>query len=385
MADLPVVYLDLRNDQGALKATWDDEGNVYPAYAIDLKRLERCADKVRKALSPLVAAARTGQLAACAPVLKNTAAAGHELYQALFYDAEGSGRDAAWIQEELASKTWPYRVTVRVGPRIHIPWGLVHDAPPERLGEGAGYDDYAGFWCIKHLLGTVHQRAMRRPEVRSRDAFRLFSVINEASYRAALDAVESEESSALEKLFDGGGRRVRSCAEIWSLWEREEDSVGVLYFYCHADGSRLALGPNDMLDIDSISRFRGKVDQRPRRLVFLNGCSTAVGSAGGGFLEATSDRALCGFIGTEVKVPDVFALRFGATFLHTMVNSGKPVYEVMAELRRQQWPLGLLYSLCAHPDFRVAVPQADLAPPAPIRGNFSLGHVGSQDLEGTGP
>ena len=83
------------------------------------------------------------------------------------------------------------------------------------------------------------------------------------------------------------------------------------------------------------------------RIVFLNGCHTAVGDPGGGFLEATGGSGFCGFIGTETGIPDVFALRFGSAFLCQILRGGT-VTEVMSALRAAHWPLSLVYgTYCA--------------------------------------
>ena len=80
-------------------------------------------------------------------------------------------------------------------------------------------------------------------------------------------------------------------------------------------------------------------------------------------MEATGDTGFCGFIGTEAKVPDLFAFRFAADFFGHLLYDEMTVVEIMENLRRQHFPLSLVYSTCCHPQFkikRIAGPPAAL-------------------------
>lgn len=381
MSELPLITVDLRFHEGKLKVTWNDSGMDYQPYFVDADRLKRLGTKARALLAPLVDLARRGQLAKVGPTLHALAAAGHDLFDGMFL-AESGIAEADIVRDDLANKQGAFRVLVKVDHRIHVPWGLIYDTSPEALGEGTTIDDFADFWSVKHLLTTVHYRVPVHPLPPDRDRFQVLPVLNKDSFDAALEAVSQDERTTIAELLGAPTRAAFSADEFQRRWKAATTEIGLVYFYCHADGTRLALGVTDQIDIDQLalmSRARER-GQRQTCLFFLNGCGTALGSAGGGFLEATVYPGFCGFIGTEAKVPDVFALRFGAAFLHEFLYGGQPIYEIMALLRRQHWPLSLLYGVYGHP--LLCLPPGDPVkslPPAMQR-NFSHDNVGTREM-----
>jgi hypothetical protein len=101
----------------------------------------------------------------------------------------------------------------------------------------------------------------------------------------------------------------------------------MLYFLCHADGERLALGAENLITLNDFRKIKpNRLDHHAGCLVFINGCETAVGAADGGFLKATCRPGFYGFIGTETKVPDLVALRFGVEFLREFLSSGTALF-----------------------------------------------------------
>ena len=101
----------------------------------------------------------------------------------------------------------------------------------------------------------------------------------------------------------------------------------------------------------------------------MNGCQTAIGAPNkafdDGFMEVTGQLGFCGFIGTEAKIPDLFAMRFAADFFFHLLYDEMTVGEIMDKLRRDHWPLGLVYSSCCHPLFRIRrATSAPVARPA---------------------
>ena len=96
-------------------------------------------------------------------------------------------------------------------------------------------------------------------------------------------------------------------------------------------------------------------------------------------MQATAYGGYCGFIGTEAKIPDVFALRFANAFLTRLKYTGRKAVAIMGELRRDFWPLSLAYNLSCHPDFRF-VPKANESAPALALPNFSQDPIGSEKV-----
>lgn len=383
MSKLPLVTVDLRFHEGRLKVTWNENGMDYQQYFIDADRLQRLGSKVRGRLAPLVDLARRGQLAEVGPTLRALAAAGHDLFDGLFLAESETAEAADIVREDLANKQGGFRVLVKVDHRIHVPWGLIYDASPDALGEGTTIDDYADFWSVKHLLTTVHHRVRPRPELPDRDRFQVLPVLNKDSFEAALDAVSADEKATIADLLGGPAQAVFSTTELRRRWMTGAAEIGLIYFYCHANGNSLALGVTDQINTDDLARMSPRTrGHRQPSLFFLNGCGTALGSAGGSFLEATTVRAgFCGFIGTEAKVPDVFALRFGAAFLHEFLYGGQPIYEIMASLRGQHWPLSLLYGVYGDPLLRLPPSAAVKALPPAMQRNFSHDNVGTREMD----
>jgi hypothetical protein len=137
--------------------------------------------------------------------------------------------------------------------------------------------------------------------------------------------------------------------------------IGLLYFFCHASATALALGPEEMIESSDLFLMLSGANRPPGIsgcLVLINGCSTAVGASSGDFLLATAQPGLCGFVGTETDVPDIFALRFSLGLIHLLFR-GLTLGEAMLRMYRDHFPLSLVYGLYAHPSFRM---EQDAAP-----------------------
>jgi hypothetical protein len=123
----------------------------------------------------------------------------------------------------------------------------------------------------------------------------------------------------------------------------------------------------------------GEPESNWTALGILNGCSTAVGKDCQSFIEALSRDGFCGFLGTESEIPNVFALRFGSAFLNRLLVSGHPLVQVVDELRREHWPLSLLYGLYGYPLLQI-VPSAGGTAIIGCPANFSRGPLGAAAL-----
>jgi hypothetical protein len=244
-------------------------------------------------------------------------------------------------------------------------------------GDDPSVTDAQEFWALKYSISTLYS-GMKVIEVADRPRpqaeFCLLSVLDEKELEAVKAVLDDEEKRFLARLL---GRPVGG-AYTWRASKRCWDDIGerdsVLYVFCHADGTKLLLPPDDKIDVVEFSmNFEKRFNQRRRSsghqggptrptycLCFLNGCSTAAGRFDNSFLTVTARPGFCGFIGTEARVPIEFAGRFGLAALYYLVEKGLAVQEVIDRLRRQHWPLGLLYSNFAHPGFHIE-PAADPA------------------------
>jgi hypothetical protein len=312
-------------------------------------------------------------------ILRDLAFEGRGLYRALFRSIDEYNTIPLAVQKWLSDIGEPCRIDVTVDGFIHVPWGLIFEGDPSQLpanAEGVYVTGYDGFWCLKYLLACMYHRITPRA---GRRTFRLFPVFHEKEFSVASKQIPPDELTALNNLFGAYGKALHDRRDLLDAWRSAGDSNRILFFYCHANGRMLALNESDLI---STYDFQGDLDyanDAPNAiaLTFLNGCSTAVVEERKGFLEATSQRGFCGFIGTETKVPNVYALRFGAALVQCFLESGWSLVDVMDAMRRLHWPLSLVYGLYGYSELRAARdPEAAQWPPSAIP-NFSLGPMGA--------
>jgi hypothetical protein len=367
-----------------LKVTWQEEVS-WPAYFIDRSQVKLISQDIRKSLTELVVDAKDNKGRLGARLLREVAQNGNRLHQALFRAVEG--RDHAKdVEDELAGRSGSDRITFHNEDLIHVPWGLVYDGSANVLptdGPVRDVGSYVDFWCLKHWVTTtyirVEPRGLSTPS--AVHAFRLLPVLNKSVFERVLMHLSEPELRVLKAL-KGFQQPIYSSDNFFDDWAKHGEDVGLLYFYCHADGTRLSLGSDDLIPVERLGEELARKARGPARpvcLVFLNGCATAVGADAGGFLEATGGRGLCGFIGTETRVPDLFAKRFALAFFHQFFIKGKPIYEALDTLRRKHWPLGLLYGVYCYPLLRV-IPDAESVMDDCFDSNLCTVDLGTEEL-----
>jgi hypothetical protein len=353
------------------KIVWNYRNHPALPYYIPISILKDRATEVRVAMQQLIdkGMMADGYLGSCGAELRELAVAGHKLYKALF--RTGYGYDASIIQdwlrkekETLDAQGKRAQISFVVDSLAHIPWGLIYDGPVESLSGDPVQDAieyYEDFWCLKFLLTSVYRRV--HPEwlagSGSSGPNEFLSVLDRSAFDKAAKYLAQPQEKILEWIESRFGRGVEASEDFFRVWQSKGERYRLLYFYCHANRTSLALGPDDLI---SMSDFRDgtvipRSTQQSTCVVFLNGCNTAVGDPEGAFLVATGDFLFCGFIGTETKVPDVFALRFGLAFLYCFLHEGWPIFQVMDYLRRQHWPIALTYSTYCQPLLSFAAAQ----------------------------
>jgi hypothetical protein len=378
------IAIDVDADGGnQLKVKWRRDLPWGKAYSVSRGMLVEFSDRVRGRLDTLVTAAMNGRVRSGGALLKELAVAGHRLYSALFHAVGDSGR-AASIRRRLEGLSGEHQITVSMGTPLHIPWGLMYEDDPKYLsGEenDVEFDHYRSFWCIKYGVASVYH--LIDPEASdeplSNERLRVHAIANGAVLARTAPLLAECGAPLWQWIVDRFGQPMYSQQDWLARWAAEYEEVVVLYFYSHADGGRIglerdAISAND-LALDLAQR---QLSSRVPCLVFLNGCATAVGSPTGGFLEATAGERFCGFIGTEASIPEVYALRFGAAFLHAFLNGEGTVVEIMDSLRRKHWPLSLLYNVYCVPTLRLSqtAPAADRL----LVGNFCDYSLGTRGI-----
>lgn len=388
---MELVVLDVKSssDDSTLKILWRYQGQDFPAYFVDRKPIINAGNEIRSTLKTLVQDALVhnvmNEIPRCGSILKELAEKGWTLYRRLFLnDVTGIPKKVQDWLKELGQTQQTIQLKVIVDNRIHIPWGLIYDKDPSSLSGNpaeTAFELFKNFWCIKLALSCLHKRIL--PYLNDRkdpNLFRVLPVFNKTCFNEALAHLSEEEkvvATSVLKVFESP---VHTKTELLSQWQTIRASLGILFFYCHANQTRLALG-QDELDIDEFRTELRHADwslKGPTSFAFLNGCSTAVGDPGGGFLEATGGPGFCGFIGTETEIPDLFALRFSLAFMYDFFYEGMSVFETIAHLRKQHWPISLLYS--NYCDSRLCVEKlgAQQAIADILNRNFSTLPVGSK-------
>ncbi len=371
-ADLPAikVFVSETKSEAARKVLWVPEDDNWPSYVIDIDLVNRKAAEARKALTSFVKQCmnqQAGGVARSGKQLKELAERGRDLYEAIFLDKNG-GPAIPRLQTWVRGLAGTHRINVVVEDRTHVPWGLVYDGDPSKLTgapEDVDISLFGDFWCLKYLVSALYNRMSLKGlgGSKSVDLYHLLSAIHQEVFAAAEQSLEEPERKVLDWLraqFTGTRAfKIFSKRDLLSQWSESRNDVDMLFFYCHADGTSIAFSNTDKLTMDDITlKLRREAAGEPLSpcLVFLNGCSTASGDPTGGFLEATGGEGFCGFIGTEAEVPDLFALRFGLAFLYHFLLEDAPVYLIMDRLRREHWPLSLVYSTYCYPMLRVTKP-----------------------------
>jgi hypothetical protein len=365
--------------QGSLKIVWSVNA-LLAQYEISEQNLNDHAALVRDQLEKLVKSKMAG--APIGPILKDLARAGRHLYDELFKgtDFEGEPRKA---KRWMAAAEQPLFINITVNTFTRIPWGLLYNGDPAEIPDNADPADlanYGGFWCLKYLISCLHQRIKDVPELRPE--FRVFPVIHKREYDKVHAELTLAEQTRIGKLFEGFGGGIDTSRDLYAKWKDAGGIDRILMFYCHASGASLALSATDSVSTADFSTYLDFVDQWPDNvtLTFLNGCSTAVGQATKGFLEATGQRGFMGFVGTEAKVPNVYALRFGVEFLQCFLNTGWPLVNVMDAMWRLHWPLSLLYGLNGYSDLKLRRTGVVTQWPAVACGNFSNETIGVSSI-----
>jgi hypothetical protein len=215
---------------------------------------------------------------------------------------------------------------------------------------------------------------LRKP--RERKEFKTLSIVNRNVFQAGLAGLTVSEQQAVTNFLclpEGSADDLSSCREKWSnMVERD----CLLYFFAHATGTDIELSNTERITVVDLRRrfFEPRRRARtrvPECLIILNGCETAVGNLDNSFLTATAEAGCCGFVGSEAPIPTEFAIRFGMALLHMLLHSGYSVIEATDHLRRQHWPIGLLYGCYSHPDFRIEANPQDIPSPFLSAINFS--------------
>ena len=370
---------------------WLFHNNATLQYKVNGEQLKDLADSLRVHLDRVVQGHITAPgTQATRDAMRALLRKGHALYEGLF---DGLGNEAAVAaaarqRYETLAAAGPLALRLRVMPNLTFPWGLV--VPDVRDLEAACADltqPHDLFWSTRHdfaiaaygLSGSWDE-ALQRAQVN----------IVAAMHRRIFDAARGATPlTAFEcQWIDALAHRLHNRAYLFSvdtLRQALQDAAAddavrlrIAYLLGHGNGKRFQLGSGDEIlaaELASALNKSGGRSQRLPTLLFLNGCETAADAPQFSFADILGSADIGALVGTEVRVPDLFAFRFALALLYRVIVSGEPLAQAFAELRRSHLPVSLAYSLYAtdglmlepHPAPELAVlPDTDRP-----RGNLS--------------
>jgi hypothetical protein len=137
----------------------------------------------------------------------------------------------------------------------------------------------------------------------------------------------------------------------------------IIYWFSHANQDALHLD-GEPVDATNLYELLGVGGASWRGgLAVLNACQTAGrATTGEAFLSAVMQVGMSGIIGTEAETIDLYANRFGLSFLESFLDGVHDVARILRDLRRGD-PLYLLYTAYCPPNIHVR--HVSVARPAP--------------------
>ena len=220
-------------------------GRGFAAYAIDVGRLGKLAEEVRKRLVPLVAAAKQQRLGESGELLRALAEAG-----------AGCTTRFSPTPKTTPQTPMPYatgygsgehcRISFFVDAGIYFPWGLLYDGevPASPVSPAnTTLTDYPHFWCMKYQLGVMYgemQPESDGPEIPG-ERFAVIPTLSRTVLERAAEYPAPEDKERLQRYLLSR-EPVYSKSELKSRWPNVNSQDGVLFFLGHANATQLGSG-----------------------------------------------------------------------------------------------------------------------------------------------
>lgn len=309
--------------------------------------------------------------------LLRLATAGYSLYRLLFFHPESDGQChdmGHWLRKQALDPKAVLKIQI-VGTNFAVPWALLY------LAED--WDETKLNWeCFLGMHHIVEQIPLQN-EMYTADC-----AIEETSSGLA---VSLNLNLSIDQQM--GMNVVDRQSQYWQQVSMVKPSVRVttrsssgqvltalgpptaddqiLYFYCHAtavglgqpggpSASSLTFTGNQSLTLQQLG-FKASTDYKlaGNPFVFLNACESAELSPifYNGFVPYFMSKGARGVLGTECKMPALFAVEWADKFFDELL-AGKAVGQIVLDLRRHFYekhgnPLGLLYGLHCNADTQI--------------------------------
>ena len=290
-------------------------------------------------------------------VLRKLARVGSQLFRTIFED--GDARELGEYIAKLVTGSHGTLTLQLVSEDFGIPWTLMYVADGLADDEPVELDRFVGMSCIVEQLPPV-DTPRGKPILNARSdglamSFNVNTNIDEdfgASYIADQQAFWSSFSDYSPPI--SVTDRTQSKEFIAAL-KNTSTTDQVIYLFCHAESndkypsqSFLELSDASVSadDLAAKAKVTKKFPNHP--LVVINACESGQLSPilYEGFLPYFVKKGAVGVIGTESKIPAVFASAWGIAFLSRLFT-GEELGRIMLDLRLEFMnrgnPLGLAY------------------------------------------
>jgi hypothetical protein len=372
--------LDIALDGDSFKIVWtgynqlQDEPWTPQSYRVPAGLLMDAATAVRKQLRALAGLPERCEAAQFAPLIRQLARNGQDLFNRLLPASGGEGPDVDEIKQQLAraaASLEGHRPDLKVRletDTLFVPWGFVFSGSnADLLRQPVGtIDDMKGFWLAQFCISVVYGGSPSFPQQRMPRSGRLLA-IHQEMFSGARKELEKDCLERLDELLEDQPEATTDWYKFFEASDEvQDDHDTVLYVFGHSDGQSIQLsdGEDDQYALRPASMWRFKKRTKGTASIFiLNGCRTAAPNPNSAekpisanFLRATRQPGYYGFIGTEAQVSNVFACRYGTEFLWRLIKKRQSVGETFDELlhRRDLFPHNILYTCYADRAFCLA-------------------------------
>jgi len=309
--------------------------------------------------------------------LKAMARAGYLLFRSLFFhpaaDAQCQSLGTYLIDEVAkAEEGFTLQVLARDFP---VPWSLLYitDAWDEA---SVRWDGFLGAKLVVEqipLCNDSNRRDTRISGIPDGLAVSLnFNSDIDAQFRGGFVATQQAYWQAVTH----ASPRIRSVTrtskvDLINSLKDVALSDQIIYFYCHAESlglgagggpgqSRLIMSGSEQVTLDDLNLDApAQKKLRGAPLVFINACESGELSPlfYNGFVPYFLSKGARGVIGTECKVPALFATEWARRFFDEFLG-GAPIGETVLKLRNEFFvnsgnPLGLLYGVHCNADTQI--------------------------------
>ncbi len=370
-SDIPLTPAQLMGAVQACRKAW--QATIIDARGPGGFIFERAWDF---AGHPSVVGTRLGRLAI----------AGAKLFTAIFFPSAAIADKATYrvltaTGDALTALTRGQRRWIRVtSDEFYAPWNLIYTGLRDKHGGSDAVKE--GFWGYSHVVEHVPERGVRGTDFGIAQPLRVSLYLDDgidAKFKVPCNKLVEDELALYARSNALSVTRSTTSKQMSVSLETPPLDAHVLYFCCHAsvEGAGKTLSVEDawlaltdqafQIDRSLLDLWLARNEFTSGPIVFLNACDTAQMNSlfYQGFVPAFMDRRASAFVGTQTKIPAVFAGEFARRFLVRFFagRSDNTAGRILFDLRREfldahNNPLGLLYSIYRGADVYVAAPLA---------------------------